>query len=570
SDSAFTISGGGGGGGTTSITVTSPNGGESWAPGSTQAITWSYTGSPGANVRILLYNGTALSRSIATSAPIGSGGSGSYNWAIPSGQAVGSNYKIRIMSTTSSAYNDMSDNTFSISNAPPTSITVTSPNGGESWAPGSTQAITWTSAGTPGANVKIELYKGGVFSSSIIASTATAGGSYNWAIPADQASGSDYTVKITSTTNGTVSDTSDSNFTIFLGSAWTWGDNSFGQLGDGTYNSSNIPVQVDGLTGGIAIAGGWDHTAVVKSDGTVVTWGDNTYGQLGNGTTTDSTTPVQVSGLNNAVAVAVGDFHTAAVTSGGTVVAWGLNNYGQLGNGTTTGSTTPVQASGLVNIVAVSAGMYHTAALKVDGTVWIWGRNNKGQLGNGTTTDSNIPVQVSGFTGVEKIAAGQNYTVALKSDGTVWSWGYNADGQLGNGTHTDSNIPVQVTVAENVPLENVIGIAAGVYHTVAVKSDGTVWTWGNNLYGQLGNGTYDNSAVPVQVSSLNAAVAVAAGQDHSAALKNDGTVMTWGDNTFGQLGDGTDVWDSNVPVSVSGLSDVFDIAAGPYHTAIVK
>ncbi|MBF0487187.1 MAG: hypothetical protein HQK98_03415, partial [Nitrospirae bacterium] len=158
----------------------------------------------------------------------------------------------------------------------------------------------------------------------------------------------------------------------------------------------------------------------------------------------DSNTPVQVSGLTGVTAVAGGFEHTIALTGDGTVWAWGYNGYGQLGDGTNTNSNTPVQVSGLTGVTAVAGGAVHSVALRSDGTVWAWGLNQYGQLGNGTNTNSNTPVQVSGLTGVTAVAAGFEHSVALKSDGTVWAWGYNGYGQLGNGTNTNSNTPVQV------------------------------------------------------------------------------------------------------------------------------
>ncbi len=180
-------------------------------------------------------------------------------------------------------------------------------------------------------------------------------------------------------------------------------------------------------------AGGW-HTLGLKSDGTVWAWGNNGSGRLGDGTTTDRHTPVQVNGLSGVTAIAGGWHYTIAMKSDGTVWAWGYNDYGQLGDGTTTERHTPVQVSGLSGVVAIAGAQLHSLALKSDGTVWAWGENSAGQLGDGTTTSRYTPVQVSGLSGVVAIAGGTSYSLALKSDGTVWAWGYNGNGQLGNGT----------------------------------------------------------------------------------------------------------------------------------------
>ncbi len=296
----------------------------------------------------------------------------------------------------------------------------------------------------------------------------------------------------------------------------------------------------------IAVAAGGTHTIELKSDGTVWAWGWNNFGQLGDGTTTDSLAPIQVSGLTDVTAIAAGDVHSIALKNDGTIWAWGFNRAGQLGDGTTIYSSTPVQVSGLTDVTAIAAGSYHSIAIKTDGTVWAWGWNRGGQLGVETTETcvfplmewscSTTPVQ-SNITDVTAIAAGSYHSIAIKTDGTVWTWGNNYYGQLGDGTTTNSITPVQVS-----GLTDVTAIAAGNVHSVALKNDGTVWTWGNNYYGQLGDGTTTNSITPVQVSGLTGVAAIAGGgmqewsTGYTIALKTDGTVWAWGSNEYGQLG----------------------------------
>ena len=317
------------------------------------------------------------------------------------------------------------------------------------------------------------------------------------------------------------------------------------------------------------IACGENHTIVLKSDGTVWAWGYNEYGQLGDGSTTNRNTPIQVSGLSDVIAIAGGYGHTIALMSDGTVWAWGWNEYGQLGDGTTNTDdrTTPVQVSGITGVIAIASGGQHTIVLKQDGTVWAWGNNYYGQLGNGTTTDysaNSAPLQTSGLSDVTAIAGGHVHTIALKSDGTVWAWGYNHSGQLGDGTNTNSSTPVQV-----IGLSGVTDIAGGFYHTIALKSDGTVWAWGNNPEGQLGDGSTANRNTPIQVDSLSDVIAIAGGGYHTIALKSDGTVWAWGANGDGRLGDGTKTQRTN-PVQASGLSSVTAISGGNYHTIALK
>jgi len=352
------------------------------------------------------------------------------------------------------------------------------------------------------------------------------------------------------------------NHTIYVkddGTVWAWGNNNNGQLGDGSATSKNTPVQVSGLSGMTAVAAGSGHTVALKNDGTVWAWGNNSNGQLGDGSAASKNTPVQVNGLSSMTAVAAGSGHTVAMKNDGTVWAWGNNSNGQLGDGSAASKNTPVQVSGLYSMTAVAAGSGHTVALKNDGTVWAWGNNSTGQLGNGNFTPSNpTPAQVSGLSGMSSgvviaVAAGYDHTVALKNDGTVWAWGNNATGQLGNGNITPSNTPVQVS-----GLSGVTAVAAGFGHTVALKSDGTVRTWGNNTKGQLGNGltngTTIDSAIPVVVSGMVGVTDIAAGYEGSVVLKGafkgDGTVWAWGSNSNGQLGNGLAV-DSAIPVQAN-------------------
>lgn len=182
--------------------------------------------------------------------------------------------------------------------------------------------------------------------------------------------------------------------------------------------------------------------------------------------------------------IAAGGYHSLAVCNDGTVNAWGRNANGQLGNGNNTNSNVPVEVSYLHRDIAAAGGRDHSLALRNDGTVWSWGYNSTGQLGNGTLISSNIPVQVTGLTGVIAVAARRGWhSLALKSNGTVWAWGGGGQGQLGNGTNTDSPVPVQVN-----SLTGIVAIDGGYFHCLALKNDGTVWSWGNNQFGQLGNG----------------------------------------------------------------------------------
>jgi len=342
------------------------------------------------------------------------------------------------------------------------------------------------------------------------------------------------------------------------GSVWAWGNNSDGQLGDGSLTSRSTPVQITALLNIRSAAVGSAHSMALKNDGSVWAWGNNSNGQLGDGGSTARNTPQQVLGLSGMIAVAAGSAHSVALKNDGTVWAWGRNNYGQVGDGTPTERHAPVQVGGLSGVTAVAAGSGHTVALKNDGTVWAWGNNSNGQLGDGgAALISTIPVQVKGLSGmavgfVTAVSAGYDHTVALKNDGTVWAWGNNSNGQLGIGSITSSSMPVQAS-----GLAGMTAVAAGFGHTLALKSDGSLWTWGNNSKGQLGNGLTNgiviDSPTPVGISGLVGITDIAGGYEGSVAvkgvLKGDGTVWAWGSNNYGQLGNGLAL-DSSSPVQV--------------------
>ena len=293
------------------------------------------------------------------------------------------------------------------------------------------------------------------------------------------------------------------------------------------------------------VSGGYSHTVALRADGTVMAWGNNSHGQLGDGTTISSSSPLVVPGLAKVMAVAAGGQYTIALKADGTLVAWGYNDYGQLGDGTTTTRLSPVAVPGLSNMAAVAAGGNYTVALKSDGAVMMWGNNDYGQLGDGTTASSSSPLVVPGLTGVVAVAAGSQHTVALKADGTLVAWGNNDYGQLGDGTTISHTSSLAVPA-----LSNVTAVAAGGNYTVALKSDGTLVAWGDNGYGQLGDGTTTTRLSPLAIPGLSEVVAVAATRYlHTVALKSDGTMMAWGNNDSGQLGDGT-MKDRHSPVAV--------------------
>jgi alpha-tubulin suppressor-like RCC1 family protein len=316
-----------------------------------------------------------------------------------------------------------------------------------------------------------------------------------------------------------------------------------------------------------ATSAGWQHSLVLKADGTVWGFGYNLDGELGDNTTTTRPTAVQVSGLSSMRAISAGWWHSLAAKADGTAWAWGSNSNGQLGNNSTASSTVPVQVSTLTSgVVAVAGGSYHSLALKSDGTLWAWGRNADGELGNGTQNGSLTPVQVSGITTAVAIAAGDRFSVAALADGTVRAWGKNDAGQLGDGTNTTRTLPVTV-----VGLRGVTAVAAGYITSYAIETDGrptgTLWAWGSSWWGQIGDGT-TQTGMTTPVAVLRDAVAVGAGLYHAAASARDGAIWAWGTND-GRLGDGSTTW-KPAPSRVAILTNVGQVSAGDGHTVALR
>lgn len=357
-----------------------------------------------------------------------------------------------------------------------------------------------------------------------------------------------------------------------------WGDNSFGQLGDNSKTSRSNPVAIAALSDVIALGtGGGAHSLVIRSNGTVASMGYNRAGQLGNGTQTDSAVPVAVANLTNVRAVATGWYHSLALRADGTVYAWGYNAFGQLGDGTTSNRATPIQVPGLSDITAVAAGVYHSYALRRDGQVFAWGSNFYGQLGDGSRENRLSPVAVRGLSNVSAIAAGGSHGLALTQSGGIFAWGWNAFGQLGDGSTTDHAIPQAIAFrplpnpAPGVPSSPFVAVAAGYAHSVALDGVGFVSAWGDNTYGEIGDGTTTRRLIQTPVrnvndsGTLNSVKGIASGGAHNVALMNDGSVATWGLNAFGQLGEGS-TSNRSTPVLVPRLSGTSAIAAYYGHT----
>jgi alpha-tubulin suppressor-like RCC1 family protein len=306
---------------------------------------------------------------------------------------------------------------------------------------------------------------------------------------------------------------------------------------------------------------GTSHTIVLLKDGTVQALGENGEGQLGNGRFgRQGLEPVKVANLSGVIAVAVGGATSVALKQDGTVWTWGFNGSGQLGNGSTKNSSEPVCVEGLKGITAIATGSSHVMALDQNGVVWAWGNNRLGQLGSNDANNMTSPVRVKQLDGVVSIASGEYHSMALKKDGTVWAWGYNGYGQLGNGSTSAKGTgkPTQVTA-----LNDVKAISAGINHSVALKRDNSLWAWGNNYYGQAGNGATDHAiSRPARVNGITGEVIdITAKANHTLALMRDNTVWAWGDNGTGQWGNGIGMSGSTAPVQMQGLNGPTPVTA---------
>ncbi len=353
-----------------------------------------------------------------------------------------------------------------------------------------------------------------------------------------------------------------------------WGDNGYGQFGNGSVGNSSNPIAFFPKEQVTASAAGNQNSIALHADGTVTAAGYNTYGQLGNNQSTGAiydpvsvNTDTGVSALfgKRVIALSAGYLHSLTLCSDGTLAAWGNNESGQLGdNGVGVVLSSPARAvptavatGGALNkqtVVAISSGYGHNLALCSDGKLVSWGLNNHGQLGNSSTANSTVPVFVNQkgvLLGKQIIAisAGYYHSLALCLDGTVAAWGSDTYGELGNNANTDGLVPVKVVNTGVLAGRKVIAISAGYGLSMALCSDGGVATWGYSYAGQLGNnGATGNSAVPVTVDNLSThgsalygktVLAITAGIGSGMALCSDGTVATWGYNGEGELGDST-------------------------------
>jgi len=328
------------------------------------------------------------------------------------------------------------------------------------------------------------------------------------------------------------------------GSLWAWGDYAHGKLGIDYASSFHLnPVQVKTACDWAAISASSDHTIALKEDGSLWAWGYNEHGQLGDGTNIARNVPVRIGEGNDWKFITTGYTYSLAIKIDGSLWAWGANADGQLGDGTTTNRFVPTRVGAEYNWVSVSASS-HTVAIDTDGSLWAWGNNQFGNLGDGTTIDRHTPVRIGSDNWVA-VAVGVSHTVAVKQDNSLWAWGNNGNAQLGQGFSSPSHQSTPIRVGSD---NNWDSVSAGLLHIVALKTDGSLWAWGSNQFGQLGNGTTIQYNAPTRIGSDNWA-AVSAGWFYTAAVNKDGSLWVWGRNNNGQLGDGT-IQDRHSPVKI--------------------
>lgn len=364
------------------------------------------------------------------------------------------------------------------------------------------------------------------------------------------------------------------------GNVIAWGDNASGQLGDGAMTVHSVVSSLPTLSGVTQVSAGNGHSLALKSDGTVWAWGLGQNGQLGNERRANVSKPNLIGTLSGIEKIYAAGSHSLAIKSDGTVWAWGNNYYGQLGDGTADDRTKPVQvtatvngtAQPLTNIVAVCGGDWHSVAIDRNGKVWRWGYDQYDAYED-THYYYNRAITVDTIPASKNVACGTEFTLVLTQAGTVYAWGNNYYGQLGDGTDIDS-YPDSTTYSLQVPdLTNVSAIAAGSYHSLALKTDGTVFRWGYSRYDPVELMDYYYTE-PIRVDELSQIASIGAGDWHSFAVKNDGSVYSWGFNWAGQLADGTYEEFRNTPqlainAAVSGILDLSPTTSNSVSCPIV-
>lgn len=346
----------------------------------------------------------------------------------------------------------------------------------------------------------------------------------------------------------------DEFFTIRDGYVFGWGS-STSLIGNSDVYGSKTPIQIGNNNQWQSIVcGKTGFTLAIRTDGTLWGWGKNKGGEyagsgyLGLGTTENQPVPLQVGTEKTWVSLSSGVYHTIALKADGTIWAWGFNDKGQLGNSGTNDKSRPTQVGKENNWASIFTEGYTSFGIKTDGSLWGWGDNAVSQLGipGNTQTAQPVPVQIGADKDWKYGNGGLSHCLAIKQDGSLWAWGYNWEGELGNGLRsTDNTQPIRVGNDKDWS-----GIAGGDDFSIAIKLDGSMWSWGKNDRGQLGIGNNNDQLIPVKVGKSKKWTAASSGSGGCIAVQSDGSVWVWGVNSLGQLGIGNRI-DQNSPVQLN-------------------
>jgi alpha-tubulin suppressor-like RCC1 family protein len=352
---------------------------------------------------------------------------------------------------------------------------------------------------------------------------------------------------------------------------YSWGSNGSGALGtNNTINRSSPIIIFGGFTDWCQVSAGDIHSLGLRTNGTLWAWGFNGSGRLGNNTITSRSSPVSVvGGFTDWCQVSGGTAHSLGVRTNGTAWAWGFNGQGRLGDNTTIDKSSPVSVvGGFTDWCQVSAGGRHSLGLRTNGTAWSWGYNSQGRLGDNSTISRSSPVSVvGGFTDWCQVSAGGTHSLGVRTNGTAWAWGRNDLGQLGDDTTTDRSSPVSVVGG----FTDWCQVSAGYTHNLGLRTNGTIWAWGCNGQGRLGDNTTTQRSSPVSVvGGFTDWCQVAAACVHSLGLRTNGTLWAWGDNGQGRLGDNTTTQRFSPVSVVGGFTDWCQVAAGICHSLAIR
>jgi alpha-tubulin suppressor-like RCC1 family protein len=352
--------------------------------------------------------------------------------------------------------------------------------------------------------------------------------------------------------------------------AYAWGSNAYGQLGDNTVTSRSSPVSVAGgftdwlsvsASTGSAVSNG-NHSLGVRANGSLWAWGSNANGRLGDNTATDRSSPVSVvGGFTDWISASAGNSHSLGVRANGSLWAWGIGGSGRLGDNTVTTRSSPVSVvGGFTDWISASAGSSHNLGVRANGSLWAWGSNSSGQLGDDTATTRSSPVSVvGGFTDWISASAGYVHNLGVRANGTLWAWGNNALAQLGDDTITSRSSPVSVVGG----FTDWIQASGGRFHSLGVRANGTLWAWGSGSNGRLGTNNTAGRSSPVSVvGGFTDWIQASAGPGCSSAVRANGTLWAWGLNAQGQLGDNTTTNRSSPVSVVGGFTDWISVTAG--------